>query len=250
MKKEEKKIKFPQYINTNEKSVSINGFMQKNDKPEDYLEGKGYIRSDDSIWIFCEKAPRKETVNSMPFFWFEDGVKKFSNPSALTKNIYNISSMQDYSVVSVIDNTVLGEKLYNEEEILDINASSNFYVPIINKDDDFLKKVVKTIIIEKGINVRRLKSKTELPYILPNMITALNNKTKMSTTYFACWMELLGCSFDIVIRDNGEDTVNPLNNPHLYDNDKDTMSVVINGKEIEIDLSQYYKTSETEDEIS
>ena len=243
------KMIFPQYINTNERTVSVNGVMKENDSSKDYEDGKGYINDKDEIWIYAEKKPSTTVVNAYPYFWFnEDGKKEYSDPSELMRNIFKIESLQDISILNIIEKTDPNEQLYNEAEILDISASANFYIPIINKDDDFLKKIVKLIIIEKGIDINRLKSKTEMPYILPNMKTALQNKTKMSVSYFTAWMELMGCSFDVVIKDNGTDTVNPLKQPYVYDTETDSMSVIINGKEIKLDTDKYYKTNVTDDE--
>ena len=184
-----KEIKFPQYINTNERTVSVNGMLKTDDKPGDYDNGKGYVNDKDEIWIFCKKKPNNNIVNAYPYFWFnKDNEKEFSEPSELMRSIFKVESLQDISVLNIIESTEPNEQLYNEAEIIDINASANFYVPVINKDDDFLKKIVKIIIIEKGVDINRLKSKTEMPYVLPNMKTALQNKTKMSVSYFTAWI--------------------------------------------------------------
>ena len=160
----DKNLVFPQYINTNERTVSVNGMIKENDNPNDYENGKGYINDKDEIWIYLDKKPMKTIANAYPYFWFDkDGNKEYSEPSELMRTIFKIDSLQDISVLNIIKNTKPDEQLYNEAEILDINASANFYIPIINKDDDFLKKIVKLIIIEKGIDINRLKSKTEMP---------------------------------------------------------------------------------------
>lgn len=241
-------LTFPQYINTSERTVSVNGLMKdKDDSPSDYENNKGYINSSDEIWIFLNDKPAKNIMDAYPYFWFnEDGEKEYSNPSELMRSIFKIDSLRDISVLNIINTTKPDEQLYNEAEILDINASANFYIPIINKDDDFLKKIVKLIIIEKGIDINRLKSKTDMPYILPNMKTALQNKTKMSVSYFTAWMELLGCTFDVVIKDNGTDNVNPLKQPYIYDIETNSLSVIINGKEVKLDTDKYYH-NESED---
>ncbi len=82
--------------------------------------------------------------------------------------------------------------------------------------------------------------------MLPNMKTALQNKTKMSVSYFTAWMELLGCTFDVVIKDNGTDSVNPLSNPYIYDVETNSMSVMINGKELKIDTNKYYHNDDND----
>ena len=239
-------LKFPYYINTSERSISVKGVIDDNTK--DYENGKGYIDTQTGrVWIFCSEKPNKGYVNQYPYFWFENDEKHFSDPSPLISKAYSIDNMQNLSVHTVINSTVPGEQLYNEAEIMDINASSNFYIPIIHSYDDFLKKVIKIIIIEKGIDINRLKCKSDVPYMLANMKTALNNKTKMSVAYFASWMELLGCTFDIIIRDTGEDNVNPLQNQHIYDFEKDKMSIIIDGMEKEIDISKYLSTEDIDE---
>ena len=107
--------------------------------------------------------------------------------------------MIDISLVNIIEKTKPNEVLYDEQEIQDMNSAASFYVPIINDSDDFLKKIVKNTIIAKGIDINRLKGKTDQKYVLPNMKAALENKTKMSVIYFCCWMELLGCDFQILL---------------------------------------------------
>jgi len=240
---EKKKMKFPQYISTNLRTISVEGFISE-EGDTNYIENKGYIDKDGYIWIYSKEKPKGMKMDAYPYFWFnEDNKIEFNNVSDFIKNIYNTNNLRDIDIVSIIDKTKEGEVLYNEEEIIDMNASSNFYIPIIKESDDFLKKVVKMIIIEKGINIKRLKSKTGMSYTLPNMITALNNDTKMSVNYFVSWMELLGCSFEIVIRDNGTDKVNPLKHDHIYENDTNKTIMINGNKEVEVDMSKYYMAS-------
>lgn len=236
-----KSINFPSYINTSERSVSVVGCIE--DGKTDYINGKGYIDKD-MIWIYCDEKPNNIVMNAYPYFWFENGKIKKSSPGRILEKAYSVDNIQDLSLHTVIDKTIPGEQLYNESEIMDINASSSFYIPTIYSTDDFLKKIVKIVILEKGIDINRLKCKSDVPYKLANMKTALNNSTKMSVSYFASWMELLGCTFDVVIRDNGEDTVNPLPYDHYYDYEKDKMTVIIDGREKEIDINKYISTSD------
>ena len=242
-----KSIKFPTYVNTSERSITVLGMIKegKENVPELYIDGKGYIdEKTERIWIYCEEKPNKAFANEYPYFWFEDGKMKMSEPNLIMQRAYSVNNIQDLSIHNVIDKTIPGEQLYNESEIMDINASSSFYIPTIHSSDDFLKKIIKIIIIEKGIDINRLKCKSDVPYKLANMKTALNNGTKMSVSYFASWMELLGCTFDVVIRDNAVDTVNPLENQHIYDFEKDKMTVLVDGIEKEVDFSKYVSFEE------
>jgi hypothetical protein len=144
--KDLKDLKFPQYISTSEKATSVVGFIDGVDA--DYITRKGYIKTDDgSVWIYCDEIPSKGSRNEYPYFWKEEGELRYSDPEELIRNAYTVDHMLDSSVTAIVDVTKPNEELYNEAEILDINASSSFYVPIIYDTDDFLKKVVKIAII-------------------------------------------------------------------------------------------------------
>ena len=240
-----------QYISTNERCVNVIGVIKKDDDIAKgiYQDGKGYIDDDGNIWIYCGEGKPKNQ-NEYPYFWITDGKLDFSSPSKLTRDIFKVDNLTDLSSVNIIDTTIAGKPLFNEREIEDMNASSSFFVPTIYESDDFLKKIVKTVIIEKGIDINRLKVKTGEKYVLANMISALKNSTKMSVIYFAHWMELLGCDFDITIKDNGEDQ-DPLENNLIYQSRRDLVSEIVDGEIKDISVSKYAKHDyELEDETN
>ena len=240
-----KEMNFPQYISTNDRTVSVCGIMKskEEDLPENYVNGKGYIDSEDgSIWIFTNKKPNKMRKDIYPYFWFtKEGIREKSNPSERMKEIYNEKNLRDISVVSIINNIKDDEVIYSPEELTDMNSSTSTYIPTIGAKDDFLKKIIKMMILTKGIDINRLKVKMGVPYKLPNMRTALSNDTKMSTTYFATWAEILGLEVEFHIKDDGSDRLSPLGNEHIYDPVTDTLYVVINGKRLPVDMKKYYE---------
>lgn len=272
--REEQGMRFPQYLNTNDRTVEVIGVSDGNASStisgDKYVESKGYlferaitkgkapIENDEvGVWIFCQSKPLHP--DTYPYFWQaekrdDDGsvrtVLEFSDPTKIILNAFTVDNMRDMSVVAIIDKTVPGEELFNEEELNDINASSNFYVPIIYERDDFLKQLVKATIIEKGININKLKSKTDEKYQIPNMVAALRNSTKMSVMYFACWMELLGCDFTIRVNDDGQEHADRLKNPVIYSSDAGRLQSEVGGEVIMLDPSKYYKKEDAEEEES
>ena len=199
-------------------------------KKVQYIDKKGYVDEDGNIWIYCAEGKPKN-CNAYPYFWFnEDGEKEFSDPPELIKKIYTVDNMIDMSVYKIIEDTQVNEELYDEDMLNDINSSSSFFVPTIRELDDFLKKIVKYAILQKGIDINGLKSKTDEKYMLPNMKSALQNKTKMSVIYFLTWMNLLGCDFEITVIDNGEDTKNKLKYPLVYRSYKDSVGILKDGQ--------------------
>ena len=199
-------LKFPMYVSTNNRTVSVVGLLSKDDKKkkEIYIDQKGYVDDDGTIWIFSGEGKPK-CPNEYPYFWFnEDDEKEFSNPPEIILTAFNEENMVDMSLVNIVETTDPNEELFDEEEINDMNAAAAFFIPPINKDDDFLKKIVKATIIKKGIDINRLKSKTDEKYMIPNMRSALTNNTKMSVKYFIIWMKLLGCEIELAVKNSDD----------------------------------------------
>lgn len=222
-------INFPQYVSGGARAISVIGYMADSN----FEDGKGYLDEDGHIWIFCKNGKPKNS-DEYPYFWYEGDNITYSIPEDEIKEKFSIDNMMDISLVSIIEKTKPNEVLYDEKEIQDMNAAASFYVPIINEGDDFLKKIVKNTIITKGIDINRLKGKTDQKYVLPNMKAALENKTKMSVVYFCCWMELLGCDFQIDIVDNGTDATNTLKTEIIYTSGTDKVYKNLNGELIEL----------------
>lgn len=215
-------MKFPLYITTadGEKIFRVVNWLDlENGKLPmtiTYENNRGYIL-DGKTWIY---AGKKKPINAdqYPYFWGEKGeVPQFSNPSEESQVPFLEENLRDLNMDTIMENLEDGEVLYNEQEIEDINDAQALYTPIIKEKDDFLKKLIKRAIIDKAIDVNRLKYKTSEKYILPNMKAALDNDTKMSVVYFGHWCELLGLDYSIVVQDNGTDIYDPLKAPICYE---------------------------------
>lgn len=217
---------FPQYIHGKDKTVMVVGRMYDVD---DYVDGKGYINTDGSIWIFSSEGKPYNTLG-YPYFWFNKRHKtenseieelEFSYPDPDIADYFKEEHMVDLSMKLIVDTTSEDEELYNEQAINDMNAAAAVFVPNIKDDDDFLKKIIKQAIIDKHIDISRLKYRMTEKYSLPNMKAALQTKTKMSVLYFLSWCELLGLDFTIMVEDNGTDPQDPLKKNLYYLSRKD-----------------------------
>lgn len=256
-------LAFPQYlIGGNSRTVEVVGVSDGDPiytaRGDRYRESKGYVFFKEDfekyistespelvVWIYAASKPLHRDI--YPYFWVEYADDKrqephlvFSNPSKMTLNVFNVENMHDLTVVNVVKNTTPGEMLFSVKEISDMNSSANFYVPIIYEKDDFLKVIVKTTILEKGINVNKLRSKTSEKYTLANMIAALKNDTKMSVTYFCNWMELLNCEYTIRVRNDNYVQADLLDHPLVYDSEIGYVQEEIRGGKLKkLDPSRY-----------
>ena len=186
--------------------VSITGFLSGNR----FIDNKGYVDPEtDIVWIY-RKDPPKINRNKYPYFWKKDEDLVFSSPSEEMKERFSYTHAVSLDLDKILKETKDSDKMYNEAAILEMNSSSAKYSPIINPKDDFLKMVVKQVILEKNIDINRLKIKMDNTYNLLNMKQALEKDTKMSVNYFVKWAEILGFDFTITCVDNGEDSMDPL----------------------------------------
>ena len=212
---------FPLFLVAKDRTVQVVGYVDKNVKKGVFVDGKGYIDEDDHIWIYSSSG-KPSNSNEFPYFWFnKDDEKEFSHPSVETLSTFVVDNLKDMKTDVIVENTIDGEELYSEQAINDMNASAEVFVPTFKESDDFLKKIIKRLIVEKGIDISRLKYKMPEKYILPNMKAALQNDTKMSVVYFVTWCELLGVDFTIVVEDNGTDPMDQLKKPLFYESRRD-----------------------------
>lgn len=223
-------MEFPKYIVSSERAVSVIGVVPVDEKgkpltykKEDFIDNKGYIYND-GVWIYCINGKPKNQ-NEYPYFWLDDNGKiVLSDPEENMRDRFSINNIADFSIVNIINTSEPDAVLFDENEIININNASDSSFPLLSSDDDFLKKIVKTTIIEKGINLNKLKNKTEKPaYSLSNMRSAMNGKTKMSVMYFDEWMSLLGCDFEILVYDNKRTKTDKLAKPLVYLSNKNVV---------------------------
>lgn len=221
-----KVIEFPQYLSSKHETLRVVGYISDD---TEYVEGKGYCKDDGSVWIYSSVKPK--LADAYPYIWKSDkGELEYSSPVKEIMDNYNISKAYTVNFSKVMNETADDEQLFNEEEINDINASAEVYVPVVKESDDFLKKIVKGIIIKKGIDINKLKARTSAKYIIQNMKSALIGETKMSVTYFCYWMELLRCEFEIIVDNSDGNDEYPLENKIAISSEDIRVSELIDGK--------------------
>lgn len=213
---------FPLYIATRDATYTVRGMI--GDEDIEYVEGKGYIADDGYAYIYKTSRPKKSM--RVPIFYFDENENPVLVRSGNFSDIgykFKAENLVDLSPIKIIETANPDEILFDPEVISDMIDAVSIYKPIINDDDDGLKKLVKAIIRSKDIDLNRLKSKMDKKYMLSNLRQALTSKTKMSITNFNIWAEVLGVDYIIIARDNNTDPFNPLPNPIVYVSKRDAI---------------------------
>lgn len=185
----------------------------------DFKENRGYVDDDGYIHIFREHPNNNELIPWFTVVMKDDGSPKLEfnkRRSEETRKAFRIERVGNLSVKNIIDTTTEGDVEYDPEVLNDIARATSTFIPEIKDTDDFLKKLTKTSILEKDVNVHKYKKQMEKSYQLSNLIQGLSNTTKTSPIVFETWMEILACDFEIIIRDNGTDKQDPLKHVIIY----------------------------------
>lgn len=198
-----------------------------------FRDGKGYIDESGNIWIYKKTKPT--TALGIPWFSFTeeqigDEIRTtFSwNKKCLakTKDFFKESNLSSDTVESIVSDTVEGEQLYNQEMLDDLNAGGDIWIPEIEKTDDFLKLIVKTILIDNNINLNSRKHLMPKSFQISNLKAGIKGKTKTSPTTFNILSELLGFEFDITIRSREGSKFPPLKHEYKYTSYNNKVEVI------------------------
>lgn len=178
-----------------------------------YIDGmklekdKGYILGD-YVYVFYGKYNDKTNRSGI---YKKDNSYVVIEHNEKNKEKYHVSKLNELdpkSILSLLETD--RENFVQMEDIEIINNNAEIYTPMIKDEDDFLKYIVKKMIINKKINLRNYREKFPNEYALNNMKSGLNKSTKMTVTNFVKWCEVLGCDWSMVVKDNGSDTNNPM----------------------------------------
>ena len=172
------------------------------DEFKTHQEGKAYIFPEQNhIYVYSGDLANRIKDNVSRVYDTEDGLTFVCKAN---RN-YTVDRMFSCSIDDVKKETIPGKQLYDEKALAAMNAATEVFRPTINKDDDFLKKIIKTAILTKNINIKIFEPAMPKRYALTNLKTALNGPTKMTVTNFMTWCDLLHLDFDICTYDRDSD---------------------------------------------
>lgn len=200
----------------------------------DFEENKGYVDDNGQVHIFMQNPKKGEILPWFTVVLNDDGKPLLKYNTYKTEEIvkaFNISRIKDLSIANIAKESENVEELHDKEMIDRLLSATSVYVPKVKDSDDFLKKIVKTVIIEKGVDVHRFGGEMEKSYQLTNLITGLNNDSKMNPWAFLLWMELNRCKFKVTVTDTGSDKQTPLKYPITYDSSTGRIIVEKGGDE-------------------
>lgn len=191
-----------------------------------FKEGKLYADEAGKLWMYS-KAKKKRSV--IPTFsWEQSGENEINLifaecSSSEMESMFNIEFVEDNSIQTIDATSDKNETLYNPEILNYMNAATSTFHPEIKETDDFLKKIVKLLLIVKNTNINQFCPFFPKKHFILNLKTQLQNDTKTSTKNYDTWMELCNTDFMVIVRNAGPNTAewkdydNPLPGYIVYD---------------------------------
>lgn len=217
-------MKLPGFIFTDQTFQVVGVFDGEIKNKYNFEDGKGYVNTETNhVWIFKSKKPVKD-VNKYPYMWIaDDGVTEFSRYH--DTGIFNADKIVSVDTNEIIEATVNSKNTspaFDDSIINDLNAGSEEFHPVLYDKDDFLKKLIKTVLNTVSISLNKYKSRVKQKYMISNMKSALMTKTKMSTQYFNAWVEMLGLKMTVII-ESTDDADDKIPEPLVYLSERDNV---------------------------
>ena len=207
---------YPKYLQFKDRTYVVLDDIQL--APE-FKDNKGYVdRKTGKIYI-CTKdhAPVHTDVPILKVNPDTREKEMIPAPDKETDDYFVVKNLSSVTFANIVNGTNPDDVLYDEESLADMNAATSLFTPIMDTEkDDPLKQIIKQTILDKKIDINRLKHRLPQKYGLTNLKSALIGKTKMSITNFNIWCELLGIEYSVTVSDNGTDTENPLQETLTY----------------------------------
>ena len=180
---------------------------------------KAYIVKD-YVYIYKGEISNPEDVCEGNLYLHGNKVLMGSIHTKEMMKTHSIDNIIELNLDHIFEDIKRNADNFNTTEMIEaVNNNSELFIPTINEDDDFLKYLIKKIIIAKKINLKNYKDKFTSQNEMNNMKSSLIHKTKMSVGYFIKWLEILGVRCKMELSDNGTDALAPLLDLINFDTD-------------------------------
>lgn len=139
------------------------------------------------------------------------------------KDLYAFDKIKDDSIASIIRRANNINPRLQHKIMKDINKSTDIYIPELDENDDFLKHLVKLMLIEKKISLKDYKDKFKKTHDITNIKASLDTKTSpdgkrgaLTINNLLKWVDLLDMDILIEFKDS-KNSLDPSNKIFRYD---------------------------------
>lgn len=163
---------------------------------------------DDNFFYLFRGFPKKMGLDYLKPGIYEnkEGSPKYFMVKPTTEEDIAAYSVSDH-VVSLVAKSIIDTANTKEELLVAIPESTRVFQPALSDDDDILKRVLKTILIKKNVDLDRFKDRFRNKNELFNLKQVVRGKSKVSILIFNRGIEALNLKFSIVVEEKGDTDV-------------------------------------------
>ena len=187
---------------------------------EELTKDVGYLK-DGYVYIYRGDISKKRKYKSGLFTNDKNDYMFFLDDSE--KELFAFDKIKDDSIVSIIRRANNINPKIQHKIMKDINKSTDIYVPELDENDDFLKHLVKLMLIEKKISFKDYKDKFKKTHDITNIKASLDTKTSpdgkrgaLTINNLLKWVDLLDMDILIEFKDS-KNSIDPSNKIFRYD---------------------------------
>lgn len=187
---------------------------------EELTKDVGYLK-DGYVYIYRGDISKKRKYKSGLFTNDKNDYMFFLDDSE--KELFAFDKIKDDSIVSIIRRANNINPKIQHKIMKDINKSTDIYVPELDENDDFLKHLVKLMLIEKKISLKDYKDKFKKTHDITNIKASLDTKTSpdgkrgaLTINNLLKWVDLLDMDILIEFKDS-KNSIDPSNKIFRYD---------------------------------
>lgn len=187
---------------------------------EELTKDVGYLK-DGYVYIYRGDISKKRKYKSGLFTNDKNDYMFFLDDSE--KELFAFDKIKDDSIVSIIRRANNINPKIQHKIMKDINKSTDIYVPELDENDDFLKHLVKLMLIEKKISLKDYKDKFKKTHDITNIKASLDTKTSpdgkrgaLTINNLLKWIDLLDMDILIEFKDS-KNSIDPSNKIFRYD---------------------------------
>lgn len=119
------------------------------------------------------------------------------------KALYDVST----HVVSLVAKSIIDTANTKEELLIAIPESTKVFQPVLLDTDDILKRVLKTVLLEKNVDLDRYKDRFRNKNELFNLKQVIRGKNKVSILIFDRGCDALNVKYTIKVEERSDDDV-------------------------------------------
>ena len=166
----------------------------------------GYLK-DGYVYIYRGDIVKQKIYKS-GIFSDKKGNVIFALPES-EKYKFEFNNIKDDSIQSIVKQVEKIDPKLRRKIMSQLRRSSDTYIPEFDKNDDFLKHLVKLILHEKKIDLKQYKHKFPKSHGITNIKAALETKTSpdgkkgsLTVNNLIKWLEILDMDIEVTFKDS------------------------------------------------